>query len=298
MRAWRLYSSLLTSHPRSTNLVTAGVVSAIADIAAQRIEYNHSRARVTITSGVTSDIHHHHTATMMATPSAISLLPSTSSNVPLPVTTLAAPEDSNGIDVGVGLGVAGVAPSTTSNEPNRRNTNSIHNDGSNDTCSSADSDSGGMSGRNEVWLPDAYRLATMTLYGTIMGGHIFSLWYRWLDRTWIGTSARVVATKVILNQLTMAPINNSCLYGWIQLTDPNASQHGLTRPDGAPAVTFGERWYAKLYNDLPRTTVGSLLFWGPYQTINFRFVPSPYRVLYQSGGVLAWTIWVNLIGHK
>lgn len=350
MRAWRLYSSLLSSHPRATNIVTAGVVSAVADIAAQRIEYNDTRRRLSATS-IMSHSNGHLVANRLVTNRVGGSDDCTNDVTSVTVSTRASP---NGSAIGAALipvvqldtptdGAAATIIMTTPISGATINGNSATTAFTDETppfasltslvqsSSAGDSMDSMKHMAGNIWLPDGYRLATMTLYGTIMGGYLFSKWYQFLDRTFIGTSARTVATKVALNQCTMAPINNAGLYGWIQFTDPpitppapltvavtdvNVAQVvaptrspplirrwpfiDTTDDSGSPqlCVTFVERWWSKLYAELPATTMASVAFWAPYQAINFRYIQSAHRVLFQSGGVLVWTIWVNMVGHQ
>ena len=102
----------------------------------------------------------------------------------------------------------------------------------------------------------------------------------------VGRTVRPVIVKVLMNQLLSAPIMNSLFYGYIQFF----ATHDLHIP-------WLQRWAAKLDSDLYHTQVKSFLIWSPLQFINFYYVPSQFRLLYTSVGLVCWFAFLSFVGH-
>jgi hypothetical protein len=102
----------------------------------------------------------------------------------------------------------------------------------------------------------------------------------------------VVAKKVMLNQCTAAPLNNSGFFSWVIAWKYATGKQGED-VDGILHDISG-----KLKKDLPRTTLNSCLVWGAAWTINMLLLPPHTRVLFNSVGQVFWTAYLSVTGHR
>ncbi|CAK1586021.1 unnamed protein product [Parnassius mnemosyne] len=99
-------------------------------------------------------------------------------------------------------------------------------------------------------------------------------WYKFLDRKFVGTSVRVVATKVASDQVIMTPILLGAFYTLMGIAERK------------------EDIFEELREKYWMTFIANQVFWIPGQTINFFFVPSNLRVVYVAS---ASFIWINVL---
>lgn len=124
---------------------------------------------------------------------------------------------------------------------------------------------------------------------------------------------------------------NGSFFGWLIAWESVAQQHGLStglvhaKPvaggdaggasaggndagevrgddDGADAdgavKTVLYQWGAKLRHDFVPTTLRSCAFWAPMHVLNFLWVPPHFRVLFLSTGLVGWTAYLSIVGHR
>jgi len=114
-----------------------------------------------------------------------------------------------------------------------------------------------------------YNLKTVCHYA-LLGGSIAPVlvcWYRWLDSRLPGTAARVVAKKVSLDICVFALPYYSAFYLCLNIM---------------AGVSLSETRLELKQKMIP-TIAATTAFWVPAQTLNFRFVPLRYRVVFLSG---------------
>ncbi|XP_063215854.1 mpv17-like protein [Bacillus rossius redtenbacheri] len=114
-----------------------------------------------------------------------------------------------------------------------------------------------------------YAIVGNTIYPTML-----YTWYKWLDKRFVGTAARTVVKKLVLDQLIFTPPVIIAFY---------ISMSILERKDD-----IFEECKTKL---LP-TFKTSCLFWPPAQLLNFLLVPPAARVVFVGGCAL---VWVNIL---
>jgi hypothetical protein len=133
-------------------------------------------------------------------------------------------------------------------------------------------------------------------------------WYRFLDVRFPTTVGKVplkkairrVIPKVLSNQCIAAPVNNSFFYTFVICFDhifqdthgPRVNLGG----DNRPALTDTVK--AKLTAEMPTTTRNSFCFFGPLHTMNFLFLPSHTRILFNSVAGVSWVCYLSIMGHK
>lgn len=159
------------------------------------------------------------------------------------------------------------------------------------------------------WL-NAQRVGVVSLWGFTFGGAPMVAWYRALDRMVPvhPPTLRSVLTKVVVNQTTASPVMNSLFFGFVIFWGRVVGlDTGLARKKGAGAeeeqqlLSVSEallQWKEKLRQELWPTTVRAGMAWGPAHVVNFFFVPGQFRVLFLSCGLVFWTAYLSIVGHK
>ena len=139
---------------------------------------------------------------------------------------------------------------------------------------------------------DKKRLASMALWGSAMAAPTV-MWFRWLDRVFPPAvkSPRAILTKVLFNQVTMAPAMNALFFGYVLAVDRTPAPVSQIARETLPA------WKAKVQKDLVPVTARSLMWWAPVHIINFTFVPPHARAVYTSCGLVVWTTYLSIVGH-
>ncbi|RVE50723.1 hypothetical protein evm_004633 [Chilo suppressalis] len=99
-------------------------------------------------------------------------------------------------------------------------------------------------------------------------------WYRFLDKKFVGTAVKTVATKVAADQFIATPI---LLAGFYTLMGV------LERKEDVFEELRAKYW---------KTFAANQAFWIPSQTVNFYFIPSHLRVVYVAS---ASFIWINVL---
>ena len=69
------------------------------------------------------------------------------------------------------------------------------------------------------------------------------------------------------------------------------------KPETALA-TWAERYTTRMANEFPAVTGYSMLCWIPAQYVNFSYVPLHLRPLYLNTGMVLWTAYLSIAGHR
>ncbi|CAH2039464.1 unnamed protein product, partial [Iphiclides podalirius] len=120
-------------------------------------------------------------------------------------------------------------------------------------------------------LAAAARIVTI---GSCLYAPTLYFWYRFLDRKFVGTSVKVVVSKVASDQFIMTPILLGAFYTLMAVAERREDIFGELR----------EKYW--------KTFAANQAFWIPGQTVNFFFVPSHLRVVYVAS---ASFIWINVL---
>ena len=153
------------------------------------------------------------------------------------------------------------------------------------------------------------KLMDMSLYRSLKVGTFFVCssyplfhWYRFLDVRFPTTFGKVplktaiqrVVPKVLTNQCIAGPINNSFFYCYVIGFD-YLFHH---TPNSTEKQPLADSIKAKLVAEMPTTTKNSFCLFGPLHTINFLFLPSQTRILFNSLAGVSWVCYLSIMGHK
>lgn len=107
-------------------------------------------------------------------------------------------------------------------------------------------------------------------------------WYKILDRFIIGKSFDMVVKKVLLDQLLFSPIMIITFFGSLAIFEKE------------PLANFQEEVRDKFIT-LYRA---EWMVWPPAQVINFYFLPTRYRVLYDNTISLGYDVYTSQVKHN
>ncbi|CAG5131005.1 unnamed protein product [Candidula unifasciata] len=127
---------------------------------------------------------------------------------------------------------------------------------------------------------DFPRTGRMILIGFSLGP-FNHFWYSLLDKFIKGRTGANVLTKIACDQMVAAPFFCSSFLCGLSFLEG----HGL---EGAK-LEMREKFF--------RIYLVDWAFWPAAQFVNFRFVPSSFRVLYVSFAALLWNIFLSYIKH-
>ncbi|KAK9830345.1 hypothetical protein WJX72_011161 [[Myrmecia] bisecta] len=128
---------------------------------------------------------------------------------------------------------------------------------------------------------DSKRMARMGSFGLVFYGPYQYHWYNLLARHWPQSTTTHFLTKVVLNQLALAPVVLAVVFAW---------NLGLQRKaDQIPS---------KIKKDLVPTMVNGWKFWVPASSINFWLIPVRHQVLYMSTCGVLWTGYLSYSSNK
>lgn len=130
----------------------------------------------------------------------------------------------------------------------------------------------------EVW--DSTRTRNMSLTG-IPIGVICHLWYNLLDKRLPGRTIRRVALKVVIDQILFSPVCITVFFVTLGVLE-NA------KPATVKAEIIQKGWL--LY-------AAEWMIWPPAQIINFYWLPTRYRVLYDNTISLGYDVYTSYVKH-
>ena len=122
--------------------------------------------------------------------------------------------------------------------------------------------------------------------------------------------------KVLAQQFIFGPTMNTAFFGWIQLhdvwdesrlsgyengtrqSDFFSADFGKKRFTGVEFEIFKTRWWMKLKSDLLHTVAVSCCWWIPFNTVMFLTVPVTFQPIVAQVGLIIWSTYLSLVGHK
>ncbi|XP_057331093.1 mpv17-like protein 2 isoform X2 [Microplitis mediator] len=129
------------------------------------------------------------------------------------------------------------------------------------------------------WCPK--RTAHMTISGMSVG--LFChYWYKFLDAKLPGKTVKIVLKKVAVDQLICSPIYIGIFFITLAF---------LEQKNWSELKTEVKNKAHKLY-------IAEWIVWPPAQIINFYFLPTRFRVLYDSTISLGYDIYTSQVKHK
>ncbi|XP_077285875.1 mpv17-like protein [Arctopsyche grandis] len=125
--------------------------------------------------------------------------------------------------------------------------------------------------------PKEYDFGTVGRYavmGTTLYAPILFTWYRWLDKKYVGTTAKIIVKKLLLDQFVITPPLLVIFFVGMSIMEQK------------------KNYFEECKNKLIPTFQTSCMFWLPAQTLNFMLVPPAFRVIYV--GSCAF-VWINIL---
>jgi hypothetical protein len=123
------------------------------------------------------------------------------------------------------------------------------------------------------------RTLAMAGTGLIFSGPIMHFWFTGLNRWFAGTQAKMIATRLALDQFVFAPIFTPLSVGVIMSLE-------------------GRDDVLRALSDMYRQMItAGWVCWVPAQTINFALVPQAFQVLFVNGVSLGWSMYLAKATH-
>jgi protein Mpv17 len=129
---------------------------------------------------------------------------------------------------------------------------------------------------------DMKRFITLSAFGFLYHGPSGHYFYNWLDKQIEGTSSKVVALKVLIDQTLWCPIFMSVFFTYLGLVN------------GDSMATIGN----KIKNDLFTAVQGSWKVWPIVHAVNFKFISTKHRLVFINGVQVAFNMFLSIIGSK
>jgi len=129
---------------------------------------------------------------------------------------------------------------------------------------------------------DVKRFLTLSAFGFLYHGPSGHYFYNWLDKQIEGKSGKVVALKVMIDQLIWCPLFMTVFFTYL----------GLVNGDSLATIS------AKIKNDLFTAVQGSWKVWPFVHTINFRFISTKHRLVFINGVQIAFNMFLSILGSK
>ena len=114
-------------------------------------------------------------------------------------------------------------------------------------------------------------------------GVLCHFWYHWLDAFLPGSGLRVVVRKIVLDQVLFSPVCIAACLSASCLLDGATSAHQLTEE----VLHKGSRLY-----------VAEWAIWPPAQFLNFYFLPTRFRVLFDNLVSLGYDVYASNVKHQ
>ncbi|CAG4962576.1 unnamed protein product [Colias eurytheme] len=106
-------------------------------------------------------------------------------------------------------------------------------------------------------------------------------WYKVLDRFIIGKTTDMVIKKLLLDQLIFSPIMIVTFFGSLALLEDNPVDNFKDEVKDKFVTLYKAEW----------------MVWPPAQIINFYFLPTRFRVLYDNTISLGYDIYTSQVKH-
>lgn len=132
----------------------------------------------------------------------------------------------------------------------------------------------------EIDQYDFVRTAHMAFSGTV-AGVICHNWYIFLDKIIVGRSFDMIFKKLMLDQFICSPVIILSFFATVAIFEDN------------PLENFNEEVKEKFWTLYKAEWV----VWPPAQIINFYFLPTKYRVLYDNTISLCYDVYTSHVKH-
>ncbi|XP_049874339.1 mpv17-like protein 2 [Pectinophora gossypiella] len=107
-------------------------------------------------------------------------------------------------------------------------------------------------------------------------------WYKVLDKFIIGKTLEMVTKKLLLDQLIFSPVMLVTFFGSLAIFEQDPIQNFKDEVKGKFGKLYTAEW----------------LVWPPAQVINFFFLPTRFRVLYDNTISLGYDVYTSQVKHS
>lgn len=107
-------------------------------------------------------------------------------------------------------------------------------------------------------------------------------WYKILDKFIVGKTTDMVIKKLLLDQLIFSPIMITTFFGSVALFEENPLENFKEEVKDKFVTLYRAEW----------------MVWPPAQIINFYFLPTRFRVLYDNTISLGYDIYTSQVKHS
>mmetsp|Transcript_4024 Transcript_4024/g.5286 ORF Transcript_4024/g.5286 Transcript_4024/m.5286 type:complete len:239 (+) Transcript_4024:281-997(+) len=129
---------------------------------------------------------------------------------------------------------------------------------------------------------DWKRFATLSAFGFLWHGPSGHYFYNWLDDKIPGTTGKIVAMKVAIDQIIWCPIFMTVFFSYL----------GLMNGDSMKIIGN------KIKHDLLPACQGSWKVWVFVHAINFKFISTKHRLVFINTIQIAFNMFLSMIGSK
>jgi len=120
-------------------------------------------------------------------------------------------------------------------------------------------------------------------YGFFIDAPAGNAFYNWLDSNIEPDrpkTAQAVGKKILIDQLLYAPLFTCILYSYLQIANGDAAS--------IPTV---------LQDKVVPTLLANYAVWPLAHALNFYYVPTEQRILYNNFVAVCWTTWLSYLAH-
>eukprot|EP00656_Telonema_subtile_P019515 TRINITY_DN20755_c0_g1_i1.p1 TRINITY_DN20755_c0_g1~~TRINITY_DN20755_c0_g1_i1.p1 ORF type:complete len:205 (-),score=18.42 TRINITY_DN20755_c0_g1_i1:1-615(-) len=150
-----------------------------------------------------------------------------------------------------------------------------------------------LGAESNEWSWDSTRTASMMGLGLVGHAPYFHNWYRLLDKRFVGTDTRTVLSKVGLELVTAGP-----LYLTIVLSYTAAVADARATEKGSSVGTLATAAGKNIRENFLVLYTGGVSFHAVVQCVNFAFVPSRQRILYDNAVSLGWKTVLSFFANR
>lgn len=135
--------------------------------------------------------------------------------------------------------------------------------------------------QGEVKIYDSHRTAQMAFSGAT-AGILCHHWYIFLDKIIVGKSLDMVIKKLLLDQFICSPIIIMSFFATVAIFEDSPIENFTDEVSEKFWILYKAEW----------------VVWPPAQIVNFYFLPTKYRVLYDNTISLGYDIYISHVKHQ
>lgn len=128
---------------------------------------------------------------------------------------------------------------------------------------------------------DKERTRNMSISGTAVG-IVCHNWYKFLDSRLPGYTIRIVLKKIVVDQLIGSPLYITTFFSTLALVE------GASK----------DEYIKEMKNKFWKLYAAEWMLWPPAQFINFYFLPTKYRVLFDNSVSLVYDVFTSHIKYE